>query len=66
MISVGVADFVYLFWVFLFSNTKGDVLVCILLTFLEEKNKCKDAQKSVLMIVEVWVIFIIFLSVMHN
>lgn len=53
MISVGVADFVYLFWVFLFSNTKGDVLVCILLTFLEEKNKCKDAQKSVLMIVEV-------------
>lgn len=38
---------------FLFSNTRGDVLVCLLLTSLEEKNKCKGAEKYVLMIVEI-------------
>lgn len=46
---------------FLFSNTRGEVLVCLLLTFLEEKSKWRDAQKSVLMTVEVRVILIIFL-----
>lgn len=61
MIFVGVANFVCLVWFFLFSNTRGEVLVFLLLTFLEEKNKWRDAQKSVLMTVEVRVILIIFL-----
>lgn len=51
MIFVGVANFVYLFWFFLFSNTRGVVLVC--LDFFGGKEQCKDAWKSVLMAVEV-------------